>query len=196
MQTDPIDSPQRLLANCNPSPPLAMGFPSALPDLALPRCVLHAFYALGFLRNLISALFGLLGLTQLVEYEVSVSSDASDRIRRPGFQSPSAMLIRQFLPVVCFGDLCTEKVMDGCVICLCEFEEEDEIRRLRHCEHVFHVSCLDRWMDCDQKTCPLCRSHLVPEEIREEFQERLWAAEAALYSDGEDPSTWHLVSSL
>ncbi|XP_058105635.1 brassinosteroid-responsive RING protein 1-like [Magnolia sinica] len=164
-----------------------MGFFASCPDLFLPRFILHALYVLGFLRNLISCLFRLLGLTHLLEYEVL---DASDHIRLPGFRSSSAMLIRQILPLVRFGDLYAEKVMDECVICLCDFEEDDEIRRLRNCEHVFHGSCLDRWMDCDHQTCPLCRSHLVPEEMRREFKEKLWATEQALYLEGEDPSTW------
>ncbi|XP_058105636.1 brassinosteroid-responsive RING protein 1-like [Magnolia sinica] len=169
-----------------------MGFFTSCPELPLPRFILHAFYVLGFLRNLISSLFRLLGLTHLLEYEVP---DASDRIRLPGFQSVSAMLIRQILPLVRFGDLYAEKVMDECVICLCEFEEDDEIRRLRNCEHVFHGRCLDRWMDCGKQTCPLCRSHLLPDEMRGGFKEKLWA-EQALYLDDEDPSTSQDVDSL
>ncbi|XP_058105633.1 brassinosteroid-responsive RING protein 1-like [Magnolia sinica] len=167
--------------------PLAMGFVVAFPHLGLPRFLLHAYYVLGFLRDLIFCLFRLLCLSHLVESYVPVSSDASDCIQRPRFQSASAMLIRQILPVVSFEDLCMEKVMDRCLICLSEFEGGEEIRRLMNCKHLFHRSCLDRWMDCNHQTCPLCRSHLVPEDMREEFEERVLEADAALYSDGEDP---------
>ncbi|XP_072996880.1 uncharacterized protein [Typha latifolia] len=45
-----------------------------------------------------------------------------------------------------------------CVICLCGIEEGKEIRELR-CNHLFHRSCLDRWLE-QQFTCPLCRDPL------------------------------------
>lgn len=65
---------------------------------------------------------------------------------------------------------------ESCAVCLYEFEGEDEIRWLRNCRHIFHRACLDRWMDHDQKTCPLCRTQFVPEEMQDEFNQRLWAA--------------------
>ncbi|KAK7844757.1 e3 ubiquitin-protein ligase rha1b [Quercus suber] len=65
---------------------------------------------------------------------------------------------------------------ESCAVCLYEFDGEDEIRWLRNCKHIFHRACLDRWMDHDQKTCPLCRTQFVPEEKQDEFNQRLWAA--------------------
>ncbi|GFP81263.1 E3 ubiquitin-protein ligase rha1b [Phtheirospermum japonicum] len=49
-------------------------------------------------------------------------------------------------------------------------------RRLTNCRHIFHRSCLDRWMDHDQKTCPLCRTQFIPEEMQEAFNEKMWVA--------------------
>ncbi|MBA0769349.1 hypothetical protein Gotri_018090, partial [Gossypium trilobum] len=63
-----------------------------------------------------------------------------------------------------------------CAVCLYEFEGGEEIRWLRNCRHVFHRACLDRWMDHDQKTCPLCRTPFVPDELQDEFNQRLWSA--------------------
>jgi RING-H2 zinc finger protein RHA1 len=37
---------------------------------------------------------------------------------------------------------------------------------------------LDRWMGYDQITCPLCRTHVIPDDMQESFNERLWAASA------------------
>ncbi|KAG8477443.1 hypothetical protein CXB51_030870 [Gossypium anomalum] len=65
---------------------------------------------------------------------------------------------------------------ESCAVCLYEFEGGEEIRWLRNCRHVFHRACLDRWMDHDQKTCPLCRTPFVPDELQDEFNQRLWAA--------------------
>ncbi|MCD7461202.1 hypothetical protein HAX54_045515 [Datura stramonium] len=46
-----------------------------------------------------------------------------------------------------------------CAVCLCKMEEGEQVRELR-CDHLFHKVCLDRWMGCGRKTCPLCRNHL------------------------------------
>ncbi|KAL6553612.1 Homeobox protein B-H1 [Orobanche gracilis] len=65
---------------------------------------------------------------------------------------------------------------ERCVVCLYEFRGEDEIRRLANCRHIFHRSCLDRWMDHEQKTCPLCRTQFIPEDMQEAYNEKLWLA--------------------
>ena len=49
------------------------------------------------------------------------------------------------------GEDNTEK----CTICLCEYEEGEDVRRLP-CMHLFHVSCVDQWLTT-AKFCPLCR---------------------------------------
>ncbi|KAG9455560.1 hypothetical protein H6P81_000068 [Aristolochia fimbriata] len=45
-----------------------------------------------------------------------------------------------------------------CSVCLMEYGEEEEVSRLPVCGHVFHVPCIERWMERDQFSCPLCRS--------------------------------------
>ncbi|XP_032676346.1 uncharacterized protein LOC116846522 isoform X2 [Odontomachus brunneus] len=49
------------------------------------------------------------------------------------------------------GDDATEK----CTICLCEFEDCENVRRLP-CMHLFHIDCVDQWL-CTNKRCPICR---------------------------------------
>lgn len=43
-----------------------------------------------------------------------------------------------------------------CVICLCEVCDGDVYRILPKCNHGFHVSCIDAWLQT-HSTCPLCR---------------------------------------
>ncbi|OEL34154.1 hypothetical protein BAE44_0004827 [Dichanthelium oligosanthes] len=43
-----------------------------------------------------------------------------------------------------------------CAICLTEFAHGDRVRALPHCNHGFHVRCIDRWLAARQ-TCPTCR---------------------------------------
>lgn len=144
-----------------------MGFPVGYSDLLLPKLLLYTLTILGFIRKLISTLFRSLGLGDFIEPEFSESG-------RSEFQSVSAVLIRELLPVVKFSDLVDPP--ESCAVCLYEFDGGDEIRRLTNCRHIFHRSCVDRWMDHDQNTCPLCRSPFVAEELRDSFNERFWAA--------------------
>ena len=46
-----------------------------------------------------------------------------------------------------------------CTICLVEFENNDYIRTLPLCSHIFHLVCIDAWLH-KKPNCPLCRSCL------------------------------------
>lgn len=48
-----------------------------------------------------------------------------------------------------------------CSICTLEYEPQQQIRSLDHCDHAFHTSCIDRWLS-DHNTCPLCRANVIP----------------------------------
>jgi hypothetical protein len=48
-----------------------------------------------------------------------------------------------------------------CSICTLEYEPQQQIRSLDHCDHAFHTSCIDRWL-ADHNTCPLCRANVIP----------------------------------
>ncbi|XVE57424.1 hypothetical protein DITRI_Ditri04bG0089700 [Diplodiscus trichospermus] len=52
-----------------------------------------------------------------------------------------------------------EKYGLECAICLGEFSDEDMLRLLTLCCHVFHKECVDLWLE-SHKTCPVCRREL------------------------------------
>lgn len=48
----------------------------------------------------------------------------------------------------------------NCSVCTCDYETDDQIRKLNTCRHYFHKTCIDTWL-VDNNTCPLCRSNVI-----------------------------------
>lgn len=46
-----------------------------------------------------------------------------------------------------------------CIICLAPFEEEESVRQLHSCKHIFHTPCIDVWLG-SHSGCPLCRTQI------------------------------------
>ncbi|CAK9156598.1 unnamed protein product [Ilex paraguariensis] len=168
-----MDHDQKTCPLCRTTfiPDWVMGFPVGYADFFLPTLLVHVLSLLGFIRKRISKLFATLGLGDFLEPDTAITTQPECA---SGRHSVSAVLIRELLPIVKFSDLIDPP--ESCAVCLCEFDGSDEIRRLTNCRHIFHQSCLDRWMDRDQKTCPLCRTPLIPEDMQEVFNEKFWAA--------------------
>ncbi|KAK7321221.1 hypothetical protein VNO77_31634 [Canavalia gladiata] len=49
----------------------------------------------------------------------------------------------------------------ACAVCLNEFEDDETLRMLPKCCHVYHLACIDAWL-ASHTTCPLCRANLIP----------------------------------
>eukprot|EP00656_Telonema_subtile_P057437 TRINITY_DN9448_c0_g1_i2.p1 TRINITY_DN9448_c0_g1~~TRINITY_DN9448_c0_g1_i2.p1 ORF type:complete len:280 (-),score=63.50 TRINITY_DN9448_c0_g1_i2:141-980(-) len=62
-----------------------------------------------------------------------------------------------------------------CSICLSEYEEDEEIKHLPSCAHVFHVSCIDEWLVLNP-SCPVCRQPLKKDDAAEPVEQEsgLW----------------------
>ncbi|KAG8376883.1 hypothetical protein BUALT_Bualt09G0110400 [Buddleja alternifolia] len=50
---------------------------------------------------------------------------------------------------------------DLCAVCLGEFKEGEGVRVLPECTHVFHMLCIDKWLN-NHYNCPLCRANAIP----------------------------------
>jgi hypothetical protein len=46
-----------------------------------------------------------------------------------------------------------------CAVCLNEFQEAERLRNLPNCNHVFHIDCIDVWLQSNAN-CPLCRTSI------------------------------------
>ncbi|XP_019425307.1 PREDICTED: E3 ubiquitin-protein ligase ATL41-like [Lupinus angustifolius] len=51
--------------------------------------------------------------------------------------------------------------IDDCAVCLSAFDEEEMVRLLPNCKHIFHVGCIDKWL-ASHTTCPICRTMAEP----------------------------------
>ncbi|KAG5017020.1 hypothetical protein JHK85_023156 [Glycine max] len=98
---------------------------------------------------------------------------SSSLIRLTPFRSPPRGLDPKLLqvfptfPYASIKDLSKDQKYDlECAICLLEFEDDNMVRLLTLCCHVFHQDCIDLWLR-SHKTCPVCRRHLdsPPNEI-------------------------------
>lgn len=164
-----------------------MGFPAEYSGVIISQILFNAVFLLSTIRNGICWFLRYVGLADFLESEVTwadlpeYSVDAASSV--------SAEMIRRCLPVIEYGQLADRSEdLDAvtCAVCLNEFERSDEIRELTNCSHIFHKNCLDKWLEHDQKTCPLCRSCLMSEIVEEEVAEESWAVERLLYLFGED----------
>lgn len=59
-----------------------------------------------------------------------------------------------------------------CPVCLSMFQEREEIRKVKQCNHTFHKQCLDTWLQQDCPTCPLCRISVLPEEVVAKYRQQ------------------------
>ncbi|PWA59262.1 zinc finger, RING/FYVE/PHD-type [Artemisia annua] len=57
-------------------------------------------------------------------------------------------------------DASTNTNSSECAICLSDYKPSDVIRVLQKCGHLFHVKCIDTWLNV-HPTCPVCRKSPV-----------------------------------
>lgn len=82
----------------------------------------------------------------------------SPRVQRRGLEES----VIQSIPVVQFkreknGEFFRERSFGECAVCLSEFQETEKLRKIPNCSHVFHVDCIDVWLQ-GNVNCPLCRT--------------------------------------
>ncbi|KAG6582623.1 Brassinosteroid-responsive RING protein 1, partial [Cucurbita argyrosperma subsp. sororia] len=145
--------------------PTAMGYPVGYADVFFSNAFLHLLVFLGYIRSLIISLYRILGLPDFLESSVVWPQNPT-----PIIDDHSVLPIRieEFFPMVKFSDIFDAAGAgfppECCAVCLCEFQDDEEVRFLKNCKHIFHKECLDGWMIRDQRSCPLCRTLIVPEE--------------------------------
>lgn len=145
----------------------------------IPKFFIHVIFILGYVRRFITWFFNTIGLGDLLidnayssppSYTpTSTSHQTADSHRYQPKKPLYACVIQETIPVVKYnekgGDGGVEEGEDSCAVCLHEFTSGVEVRQLTNCRHVFHKCCLDPWVELGQRTCPLCRTSLLPEDL-------------------------------
>ncbi|KAJ4963834.1 hypothetical protein NE237_023773 [Protea cynaroides] len=118
---------------------------------------------------LITALFFLglflIYIRQCTESSGGVSLRGTGGLSRRANRGLDPAVIATF-PTFAYADVKGLKLGKGaleCAVCLNEFEDEETLRLLPKCDHVFHPECIDAWLS-KRTTCPVCRANLLPEE--------------------------------
>ncbi|KAJ7521162.1 hypothetical protein O6H91_19G040700 [Diphasiastrum complanatum] len=160
-----------------------MGLIYGVVEGALPVILKNAIVALATLRNMVDAIFQIVGLRRQVETRMNnnIYPSASESERNPSFGHISNKFvsqrvteeIRKSLTLIRFEHLCEACTSNDCAVCLTKFEGQDSILKLPNCSHIFHKACLEKWLlDHQHTTCPLCRSSLLTDEIALFLMER------------------------
>ncbi|CAL4970232.1 unnamed protein product [Urochloa decumbens] len=81
------------------------------------------------------------------------------------------------------GDLESGAAAGGeqCPVCLEDMEAGEMVRQLPACKHLFHVECIDMWLQ-SHRTCPVCRCNIM------RSQRKVAAVKAAAAAEEEMPA--------
>ncbi|OAY63087.1 E3 ubiquitin-protein ligase ATL41-like [Ananas comosus] len=81
------------------------------------------------------------------------NNNNNEPAKRPGLD-PSAIAA---LPSFSYA----KREAVDCAVCLSAVEAGETVRRLPGCGHVFHVRCVDAWLETNS-SCPVCRAGVEP----------------------------------
>ncbi|XP_009631170.1 E3 ubiquitin-protein ligase ATL31-like isoform X1 [Nicotiana tomentosiformis] len=79
-------------------------------------------------------------------------------------------LVIETFPTFTYAEVKDHHIGKGaleCAVCLNEFEDNETLRLIPKCDHVFHPECIDAWLK-SHVTCPVCRADLStpqPDEL-------------------------------
>ncbi|CAL5368488.1 unnamed protein product [Camellia sinensis] len=94
--------------------------------------------------------------------EANSANSIAARLRRfPRGLDPKVI---ESFPIFPYSEIKDHKIGKGtleCAVCINEFEDDETLRLLPKCDHVFHSECIDAWL-ASHSTCPVCRANLVP----------------------------------
>ncbi|KAE9607239.1 hypothetical protein Lal_00025716 [Lupinus albus] len=98
-------------------------------------------------------------LIRRINNQIAHADDNSTRTLNSGLDP----LVIASLPRLLYKE--TNQFIKGdvieCSVCLGTIVEDETIRVLPNCKHVFHIDCVDKWF-ASNSTCPVCRAVVEP----------------------------------
>ncbi|KAI3497211.1 hypothetical protein L1887_39661 [Cichorium endivia] len=120
--------------------------------------------SISIMKEIVRSILHVIGI-HVTSWEDFSSQSLTESVERRGTPSESYMEeFRSRTPSLLYDSLtlsCRSK--QECSVCLTEFKPDSEINRLS-CGHVFHKSCLEKWLKYWNITCPLCRNQLMSKD--------------------------------
>ncbi|KAF5771849.1 putative transcription factor C2H2 family [Helianthus annuus] len=142
--------------------------PYQTPSDAGVLCVIlvNTAMSISIMKEIVRSILHVIGI-HVASSEDYAAQTLTDSIECRG--TPSETYMEEFrsrTPSVLYDSLC-RRTKQECSVCLVEFNPDAEINRLS-CGHVFHKSCLEKWLKLWNVTCPLCRNQMMmPKEVEE-----------------------------
>ncbi|KAL6004078.1 hypothetical protein ACLOJK_004625 [Asimina triloba] len=172
-----------------------MGFPSICCGMfEMPKLLTDLLDLLARIRLVVKLILFYLGLFDPTDLSIAWDDHIDYLLPPDTLHQMTPRSIKEKLPITEFVDFIERFGLDSsrheeetmCAVCLGDVEVGDEIRELPNCLHMFHVECLDKWVDQGQLTCPLCRSNLLPDCDEGKGGTTSWVVERISYLFGED----------
>ncbi|XP_052195108.1 E3 ubiquitin-protein ligase ATL6-like [Diospyros lotus] len=143
-------------AQASPDSPSDYSYSNVDPSMAIVIVVLvSAFFFMGIFTIYIRQCSREAGATGIPGQAAAGNFPLSSRGLEPE-------VIESF-PILHYSEVKEHKIGKGdleCAICINEFSDDETLRLLPKCDHVFHPECIDAWL-ASHTTCPVCRASLV-----------------------------------
>lgn len=151
--------------------------PYSTPADAGVLCVIlvNTAISISIVKELVRSILHVVGIHIASWEDYSIDNNTFESIERRA--SPSESYMEEFrsrTPAIRYDSIynngndggCSNRQLHECPVCLTEFEPHAEINHLS-CGHVFHKTCLEKWLKYWNVTCPLCRNHMLPQDAEE-----------------------------
>ncbi|OIT39555.1 PREDICTED: E3 ubiquitin-protein ligase ATL31-like [Nicotiana attenuata] len=117
---------------------------------------------------LIAALFFVALFSIYIRYRISTNGNSilqtlSTRRRPSAATRGLDNSVIETFPTFAYAEVKDHHIgKDGleCAVCLNEFEDDEKLRLIPKCDHVFHPECIGAWLK-SHVTCPVCRADLT-----------------------------------
>ena len=185
------------------SPPATAQIPNALPPPPPdPFSRLRFDKSMAIIMVILVVVFFILGFLSVYtrqcaerrirgRFDFTIQPGGSDRLSRRGPRGLSPEVIDTF-PTFVYSTVKGLKIgtsMLECAVCLNEFRDDETLRLIPKCNHVFHSRCIDVWLS-SHSTCPVCRDNLIPRPD-DMFDAAVQIPDPGVESNELDPTTEH-----